>query len=189
VSSHYHVQVTTFRTGNGAAWLDLLATLLGRYRDTQTDAIDSTESLRAWLRAHALEPVGSISMDDVARIQAAREAMHRAAVASVRGEQAQTDDVRLLDDALAADRTIRVRRDGTGLAIRRPASASEALARLVRDAVQDLSGPQRSHLRFCGDDDCSGIYLDHTGRRRWCSDDRCGNRMRVRAHRARARQP
>ena len=77
----------------------------------------------------------------------------------------------------------------TAAHIARGLSAADALraGRLVRDAVQDLSGPRRAHLRACGDETCSGIFLDHNGRRRWCSDERCGNRVRVRAHRARTR--
>jgi predicted RNA-binding Zn ribbon-like protein len=67
-------------------------------------------------------------------------------------------------------------------------TAAEALARVARAAVQDLSGPTGTHLRPCGDDACSGIFVDYTGRRHWCSDERCGNRARVRAHRARARE-
>ena len=50
-----------FRRGNGAAWLDLLSTLAGRYREEQVDAIDTTESLRAWLREFDLEPAGAVT--------------------------------------------------------------------------------------------------------------------------------
>jgi predicted RNA-binding Zn ribbon-like protein len=62
---------------------------------------------------------------------------------------------------------------------------SEALARLARQSIDDLTGPTRGRLRACGDDTCAGIFLDDTGRRRWCADERCGVRARVRAHRAR----
>ena len=40
-----------FRTGNGAAWLDLLSTLAGRYRDEQVDGIDTAERLRGYFTA------------------------------------------------------------------------------------------------------------------------------------------
>ena len=179
---------TTFRTGNGASWLDLLATLTGRYRTAQVDAIDSPTMLRAWLREHGLEPSATVTTDDVQRVGVIREAIHRTAAASLRGERPDPADVRRLEHALDADQAIRVRLGRSGLAVGRPATAQEALARVTRDAVQDLTGPQRERLHACGDDTCSGIFLDHTGRRRWCSDERCGNRMRVRAHRARTQQ-
>jgi predicted RNA-binding Zn ribbon-like protein len=181
--------VTTFRTGNGTAWLDLLATLSGRYRRRQVDALAAPAALREWLRDFGLEPSGAVNADDLERFRMVREAMHRAAVATVLGDRIEAADRRLLADALAADRALRLRRGADALAVVRPATASEALARLVRDALQDLAGPTRSHLRACGDDTCSGIFVDHTGRRRWCSDQRCGNRLRVQAHRARVGKP
>jgi predicted RNA-binding Zn ribbon-like protein len=177
--------VTQFRSGNGAAWLDLLAQLAGRYRERQVDAIDNPAALRDWLRVYGLEPTGAVTAADVERFQAVREVLHAAAAATLRGDRVKLSDVRVLADALQADRPIGIRGTSDGLAIVRPGTATESLARLVRDAVQDLSGPQRTHLRPCGDDTCSGIFFDYTGRRRWCSDERCGNRLRVRAHRAR----
>lgn len=180
------VDVTQFLTGNGAPWLDLLATHRGRYRDVQRDQVETPSALRGWLRTHGLEPTGAVGPADVAQVQAAREALHRTAVATLAGRRAEPADLRRLEEILAADRPLSVRADGGGLGVRRPATAAEALARLTRDAVQMLAGPDREHLHACGDDTCSGIFLDRTGRRRWCSDERCGNRMRVRAHRARA---
>jgi predicted RNA-binding Zn ribbon-like protein len=188
-SNHYHDVVTQFSSGNGAAWLDLLAQLGGRYRERQVDAIDNPAALREWLLDYGQEPTNDISAADVERFQVVREALHRTTVAVMGGDRAEPADVRLLTRALQADRPLGIRLDDGGICVVRPASAGEALARLVRDAVRDLSGPQRAHLRPCGDDTCSGVFVDYTGRRRWCSDERCGNRLRVRAHRARLTRP
>jgi predicted RNA-binding Zn ribbon-like protein len=188
-SNHYHAWVTQFSSGNGAAWLDLLAQLAGRYRERQVDSIDNPAALREWLREYGQEPTNDVSMADVEQFQVVREALHRTTVAVMCGDRPQAADVRLLARALEADRPLGVRLTDGGIGIVRPASAGEALARLVRDAVQDLSGPRRVHLRPCGDDTCSGVFFDYTGRRRWCSDERCGNRVRVRAHRARLAKP
>ena len=178
--------MTKFRTGNGAAWLDLLATLSGRYRGKHVDALDSPARLREWLRERTMEPTGPVTEEDLQQVRGVREALHRAAVAALRAQPPSAQDMRVIGAALAADEPVGLRRDGPRLAIARPATAAEALARLTRDAVQDLAGPQRAHLHACADDTCSGIFADATGRRRWCSDQTCGNRMRVRAHRARA---
>jgi predicted RNA-binding Zn ribbon-like protein len=180
--------VEEFRSGNGAAWLDLLATVNGRYRAVQIDAIETPAALRAWLRANALETRSAVTDSDVKLFQKVREAMHRLAVSSVRGEPLPSADVRVLSQALQADRALQVRLHGRALAVSRPETAAEALGRLGRSAVHDLNHPYRQELRACGDDTCSGIFLDPTGRRRWCSDERCGNRMRVRAYRARTAQ-
>lgn len=179
--------VTEFRAGNGTAWLDLLAQLAGRYRERQVDSIDDPAALRAWLRRYGLEPAGTVDAADVRRFQVTREALHRTTVAVLRGDRPDAADLRVLTHALEADRPVTVQATDDGLAVARPDTAAEALARLTRDAVHDLSGPQRAHLHPCGDDTCSGVFLDYTGRRRWCSDERCGNRLRVRAHRARHR--
>jgi len=175
-----------FRSGNGAAWLDLLSTLSGRYRDEQHDGIDTPETLRAWLREFDLEPATAVTPEDVAEATTTREVLHRLAVAAVKGVRPAAADVRRLNEVLEREQGLRVSVAETGLRPRRPASASDALARLARQAVVDLSGRGPGTLRACGDDTCSSIFLDHTGRRRWCTDLSCGNRMRVRAHRGRA---
>ena len=174
-----------FRRGNGAAWLDLLSTLAGRYRDEQVDGIDTAETLRAWLREFDLEPVGAVTTEDVAHAAQTREALHRLAVAAVRDVRPAATDVRRLNEALERDEGLQVSSGKAGLRPLRPASVNDALARLARQAVVDLSGRGVGTLRACGDDTCASIFLDHTGRRRWCTDLSCGNRTRVRAHRRR----
>jgi len=175
-----------FRRGNGAAWLDLLSTLSGRYRDQQVDDVGTTESLRAWLREFDLEPTGGVTAEDVALVTQTREVLHRLAVAAVSGARPAAADVRRLNGVLGLDAGLQVSAAETGLRPRRPGSVGDAVARLARDAVADLSGQGAGALRACGDDTCSSIFLDHTGRRRWCTDLSCGNRHRVRAHRERA---
>ncbi|HEU5266619.1 MAG TPA: CGNR zinc finger domain-containing protein [Jatrophihabitans sp.] len=175
-----------FRTGNGRDWLDLLATNEGRYRAVQHDTISSPHALRAWLRSKDIEPTGRVGVDDVGYVAEARETMHRLAVAGVTGHSPAAGDVRHLDRLLAADAALRLTGGATSVRVRRPVTVAQAVGRLAREAVGDLAGRGPGTLRACGDDTCSGIFLDTTGRRRWCSDERCGNRMRVRAHRARA---
>jgi predicted RNA-binding Zn ribbon-like protein len=176
-----------FRRGNGAAWLDLLSTLAGRYRAEQVDDIGTAEDLRAWLREFDLEPTGAVTSDDVPQAAETREALHRLAVAAVKGDRPAAADVRRLNAVLEREEGLQVSAGEGGLHPRRPASTQDALARLARQAVADLSGRGAGTLRACGDDTCSSIFLDLTGRRRWCTDLSCGNRTRVRAHRQRTR--
>ena len=187
MSTRYTGGMSEFRTGNGADWLDLLATLLGRYRRKQVEMLTDPAALRAWLREHGMEPVADVTDVDVEATRSLRETMHRAATATLAGRPVATRDVKTLQEALASDQPLRVGRTGTELELTRPADVSVALGWLARQAVVDLTGPNRRRLHACGDDTCSGIFIDHTGRRRWCSDERCGVRVRVRAHRARVR--
>lgn len=65
---------------------------------------------------------------------------------------------------------------------------AQALSSIARDAVRVLGGdPER--MRRCDAEDCRLVFHDEsrTVNRRWCSMQRCGNRAKVRAHRARAR--
>jgi predicted RNA-binding Zn ribbon-like protein len=177
-----------FRTGYGRDWLDFAITNLGRYTGTPVDLIDTPERLRAWLTQWGLAPTGGVSADDVESAQALREALHRLARAAATGSAPTPQDVRVVDRCLADDAPLRLRRQGKSVTASRPRTTGEALARLARQAVDDLSGPNAARLRTCGDVECSGVFADPTGRRRWCSDDRCGVKVRVRAHRARARE-
>jgi len=92
-----------------------------------------------------------------------------------------------LNAALAEDGPPHVVAASAGVAVARPTTTTLALARIAREAVGHLTGPERARLRACSDETCGGIFLDESGRRRWCSDSGCGSRSRVRAHRARAR--
>jgi predicted RNA-binding Zn ribbon-like protein len=179
--------VTEFRSGNGATWLDFMATLIGRYRETQTEQLADPTSLRAWFAERGLMPHRAPTEDDLVQARELREALHVLARSALRDTPAPAPALRTLEAALIQDRPVAVARSNTGLRIRPPATSAEALGRIARDAAQDLSGQQRLRLRACGDSTCAGIFIDHTGRRQWCSDERCGNRARVRAHRARAR--
>jgi predicted RNA-binding Zn ribbon-like protein len=179
--------MTEFRTGNGADWLDFLSTELGRYRSVKTEMLADPAALHAWLAEHGMEPAGAVTAADVEMARELREALHRLTAATLRGEQPARADRRIVQQALTADQPLRLRLSGA-LGLERPANASVALGHLARQAVADLTGPNLARLHACGDDTCSAIYLDHTGRRRWCSDERCGVRLRVRAHRARQRE-
>jgi predicted RNA-binding Zn ribbon-like protein len=187
MSTRYTGGMSEFRTGNGADWLDLLATLFGRYRRKQVEMLTDPAAVRAWLREHGMEPVAEVSDVDVEATRSLREIMHRAATATLAGQPVAVDVVKTLQEALGSDQPLRIRRTGTELELSRPANVSVALGWLARQAVVDLTGPNRRRLHACGDVTCSGIFIDHTGRRRWCSDERCGVRVRVRAHRDRAR--
>jgi predicted RNA-binding Zn ribbon-like protein len=177
-----------FRTGYGRDWLDFAITMVDRYGAEPRDLVATPARLREWLTEWGLAPAGPVSADDVAEARALREALHGLARAAATGREATPSDVRVVNAVLAEAQPVELRRSGGTVAAVRPTTARQALTRLARQAVDDLTGPNRPRLRTCGDDECSGIFLDPTGRRRWCSDERCGVKARVRAHRARKRE-
>jgi predicted RNA-binding Zn ribbon-like protein len=61
----------------------------------------------------------------------------------------------------------------------------QVLSTIARDAV-DLFGHEAGRIRECSADNCKLVFYDEsrTNNRRWCSMQRCGNRAKVRAFRA-----
>ncbi|HCT76995.1 MAG TPA: hypothetical protein DGG94_05375 [Micromonosporaceae bacterium] len=72
---------------------------------------------------------------------------------------------------------------------RAPVSGAQVIGAAAREAIDLLSGEQR--LRECSAHDCYLLFVDtsRAGNRRWCSMERCGNRSKVRSHRARINGP
>ena len=143
--------------------------------------------LGAWLAEH----VGHIRVDDANERDLAdalilRGALTRLYVAAADGEPPAPDDIDTLN-LFAATPDIPPALDGG----RRQAGAgririAQALSTLAREAVANLGAPE-GRIRRCDADDCRMVYRDEsrTNNRRWCSMQRCGNRAKVRAHRAR----
>jgi predicted RNA-binding Zn ribbon-like protein len=62
----------------------------------------------------------------------------------------------------------------------RSAGLAAPLAAIVWAAGSLLTSEQRSRVRACDGRGCGWLFLDHRGRRRWCSMAACGNRDKVR---------
>ena len=65
--------------------------------------------------------------------------------------------------------------------------AERILVEAAMALVDVIRADETERMRACAADDCTGIFLDlsKNGSRRFCST-RCGNRMAVRAYRARS---
>jgi hypothetical protein len=68
-----------------------------------------------------------------------------------------------------------------------PVRAAQALSTLAREMIELLSGPLSGRIRECASGDCPLVFVDTSrpGARRWCAMERCGNRHKLRALRAR----
>jgi predicted RNA-binding Zn ribbon-like protein len=58
---------------------------------------------------------------------------------------------------------------------------------MAREAVELFDVDNAERIRTCAADDCDLVFFDasRSNNRRWCSMQRCGNRAKVRGHRAR----
>jgi predicted RNA-binding Zn ribbon-like protein len=174
------------RFGAGTTWLNLLATLRRPLGDAAVERIPDPARLSEWLAVSGLAPRRRPGATDVEHAHELREALRALAVATVNGTAPDKAAVARVNRWLAASPGRSHARAGeASITLDPPADTGQALARIARSAVEDLAGPTAADLHSCQADDCGAVFLDPSGRRRWCSSATCGNRARVRAHRAR----
>ncbi|MCP2029950.1 putative RNA-binding Zn ribbon-like protein [Okibacterium sp. HSC-33S16] len=158
----------------------------GGTADGNSETLQGPEDLSAWLATRL--PSVSATDRDLQDALMLRGSITRLALAASAGSAPDAHDIDLLN-LYAATPDIPPRlAGGTVQAGRTEPRAGQALSTIARDAVALFSGETLGRIRECDADDCALIYLDtsRAGNRRWCSMQRCGNRHKVRAHRARA---
>jgi predicted RNA-binding Zn ribbon-like protein len=190
VSSRYTGAVPAspeLRFDAGAPWLDLLATVGGAYGADPVERLTGPPVLQRWLDHHGLSPERAPTDADVADARALRETVRLLTIAVLDGAPVPAAPLAELQRWLDADVPLRAVERAGRPAPARPVAPAAALARVARQALEHLGGPEAEHLHACSDDECRMAFLDPSGRRRWCAPGRCGVRARVRAHRARAR--
>ncbi len=154
------------------------------------ETLHATPDLAHWLRECSLGVAVETTGADVALAKTLRRAIWNAAEAVVEGGRPGEASLAVINAMAARPPLVP---DVTGPQLvrgwREP-SAEQALSDVARDAIALFSDPaQRARLRLCESPDCELIFYDSSrpGRRRWCSTERCGDRMRARAYRARHR--
>jgi predicted RNA-binding Zn ribbon-like protein len=178
--------VTTFRLGLGSLALDLVATVADR-PGTARERLQTPEDLELWLAEAELAATASASPGDLTDAQRLREAIWSLVERSRAGATPGTADRRLLNQWAARHPETPQLGGGwsPGPSTRR--DVGTALARVARDAVELLAGPDRTRIRQCGR--CTLLFVDRSrpGNRRWCSMELCGNRSKAEAFRERQR--
>ncbi|MFJ2096441.1 CGNR zinc finger domain-containing protein [Streptomyces anulatus] len=132
-------------------------------------------------------PALVVSAGEVADARVLRDALWRLAEGHVEGVPPGPDDLATLNDA-AAHPPLAARLTAGGDREWAPGgSGAGLLSTVARDAVELFTGAFAHRIRTCGAHGCRLLFVDTSrpGRRRWCSMERCGNRHKVRAHRAR----
>ncbi|MET1043050.1 MAG: CGNR zinc finger domain-containing protein [Microbacteriaceae bacterium] len=156
--------------------------------DFSYSSLVNQADLDAWLGARFDRLQGESSERELADARELRTVIGRVAAAAASGSAPDADDIDTVN-LFAATPDIPPALGGG----RRQAGAGrvrigQALSTVARDAV-DLFGERGAgRIRFCTADDCELVFFDESrsSNRRWCSMQRCGNRAKVRAHRARS---
>jgi predicted RNA-binding Zn ribbon-like protein len=151
------------------------------------DRLRDPESFARWRVDSGLVRPPSIRLTEVASARVLREAIFDAAEAAVQGKTLPRAARAVINER--ASRTPLVPRITSSGRRRFSAAApvEAALATIARDAIDLLVGPDRERLRECASTSCGLLFVDrsHAGRRRWCTMDYCGNRVKVASYRRR----
>ncbi|MFH9986115.1 CGNR zinc finger domain-containing protein [Streptomyces luteogriseus] len=129
----------------------------------------------------------TVSAAELERARTLRDAVFLLAAARAHGRPLRAAQLDVVNAAAAAPPLgARIAPDGTR-AWAPGATGTQLLATVARDAIDLFTGPHADRVRECGAHDCHLLFVDTSrpGRRRWCAMEHCGNREKVRAHRAR----
>ncbi|WP_240665806.1 ABATE domain-containing protein [Agromyces sp. LHK192] len=172
---------------SGSLALDFAYT--GAFADAHVrgERLHQPDDLTGWLRERFPVAVGAARSRDLFDAVALRDAITRLAVAASRGEALPGSDVDIVNLYAATPDIPPALGGGTRQAGRSVQTVGQALSTIARDAVDAFSPAGTDRIRDCSADGCDIVYLDtsRAATRRWCSMQRCGNRAKVRAHRAR----
>jgi predicted RNA-binding Zn ribbon-like protein len=197
-----------FELTGGHHCLDLANTLDNRRAATPQELLTSYEDLLAWGRqagtvtareAAVLAAQASARPARAARVltwvRSVREAVFAIFSAVARKAIPPDHSVAALNQALAdALPARRLRQRGRAWAwawrLAEPPDLGRVIWPALVSAAELLTSEDRLRVRECAGEGCAWLFLDRSRSRtrRWCDMTVCGNRSKVRRHRARRRQ-
>ena len=182
--------LTPARPTTTPRWLELVGTRSETQSGAHVEKLPNVEALIEWLDEHDLKTEVEATPADLASVRHVRNALRELTVARVQGRAAHPQAIDTVNAVITrAAKTARhiVVPDPIepGRLRRRVPDVDAALNLIVEETVDALSSERAADLRECEEPGCGEIFVDTSGRRRWCSSLTCGTRARVRAHRAR----
>jgi predicted RNA-binding Zn ribbon-like protein len=171
----------------GRLSLDLTWSL--RYRSVApTDLLATPVDLGRWITSAVAPVTGPLTASDLTSAVELREAVYAGATSRIAGTAVGRDVRSTVNDWAARPGPFRSLggRTGASLHLRPGAEVESALAAVALDAV-DLLSLDDGRLRLCEGPGCSLVFYDSSrpGTRRWCSTERCGNRVNTTTYRRR----
>lgn len=153
------------------------------------DELADPERLRAWLSRHGcLDEGRRLTPDDLREATRLREALR---TVLTEGSERDPEALAVLDEVGRRARLCVVGRPDGELALA-PAGDDlwSALGELLAAAHAAMRDGTWERLKVCAADECRWVFYDASKNRSgtWCSMKVCGNRAKVREHRARQRE-
>ncbi|NJP49205.1 zf-CGNR multi-domain protein [Streptomyces sp. SBST2-5] len=179
---------TPYRFDPGALCLELLPTG-GPGVHARFEVLHTPADLVTWAGQSRLADGLDLTVDEaeLARARALRNALFLLTADRAHGRPLRHEHLDLIN-AAAAEPPLVSRLTADGSRSWAPgATGTQLLSTVARDAIDLFSGPHAHRIRECAAHDCRLLFVDTSrpGRRRWCAMEHCGNRAKVRAHRAR----
>jgi predicted RNA-binding Zn ribbon-like protein len=180
----------------GSFWFDAGAVCLdfahtgGEGQYAVFESLHEAADLSEWLAQPPLSVVLTVPMTEreLTAAKALRQAIWVAAHAQAARRPLPAEAVATINRAAAAASLVpALAAGGTTAGWAPPVRATQALSTLAREMIELLSGPLAERIRECASDNCPLVFVDSSrpGARRWCAMERCGNRQKLRALRAR----
>lgn len=176
-----------FHFETGRLCLNFTATLAERH-GASFDRWRSPADLARWCAEAGLLALAKAGTADLGKARDLREAIYRVIELRHAGRPPKPADIALVNN-WAVQPVAAPLLDGKGAGItyaaRDPFAAN--LAAIARDAIDLVTGPDLTRLRECAEHSCSVLFVDlsRPGKRRWCSMNRCGNKVKKAAFRER----
>jgi predicted RNA-binding Zn ribbon-like protein len=184
----------------GSFWFDAGAVCLdfahtgGEGQYAVFEALHKPADLAGWLAQPPLAATMTVpaTVRDLTAAKALRQAIWEAAHAQAARRALPTEAVATINRAAATAPLVpELAAGGTTVGWVSPVRTTQALSTLAREMIELLSGPLAERIRECASDNCPLVFVDlsRPGARRWCAMERCGNRHKLRALRARRAGP
>ncbi|GAA4464998.1 CGNR zinc finger domain-containing protein [Phytohabitans houttuyneae] len=180
----------------GSFWFDAGAVCLdfahtgGEGQYAKFESLHEPADLAEWLGQPPLGAVMTVPVTaaDLAAAKTLRQAIWEAAHARAAGRPLPAGALAAINrSATAAPLVPELAADGATAGWAPPVEVTQVLSTLAREMIELLSGPLSGRIRECASDNCPMVFVDSSrpGARRWCAMERCGNRHKLRALRAR----
>ena len=157
----------------------------------EDEELDSPAALRDWLARFGLAARrAQFRPADLRRAREVREALRRLMLAN-NGERPDPSAVELLNNAAARAKLSASFQDHSAWRLNPGRDGLDgSLGELLAIVFRAMSDGTWDRLKACGNPDCEYAFYDHSKNHsgRWCDMASCGNRMKARAYRERARK-
>lgn len=176
--------IRSFEFVAGSLALDFVDTLAGRAKEP-VELLAEPDDLVRWFREARLVHSVSLGGAELGVARELREAIHATVLAVVEDIVPPVDGIGCINGA-AAKPDLRPQFVDGDVLFHAQIPFEASLSRIAAEAINDLSPAMRGRLRRCPD--CKMLFRDNSrpGKRKWCSSaSGCGNRAKVRRHRAR----